>query len=55
MNFRTAVIVTAAAILAGGALLMPDQDEGCRVTSHTVIEEGGRDKVVGMSDCYNQQ
>ena len=51
MKFRTAVIVVAAGILAAGALLMPKESSECRVTSHSIIEEGGRQKVVGMSNC----
>lgn len=51
MKFRTAVVVAAAGILAGGALLTPKESEECRVTSHTVVEDGGAEKVIGMSNC----
>lgn len=52
MKFRSAIIGIAAVILAGGAIISAVQGpQPCKPTTHGVVSENGRDKLVGMSDC----
>lgn len=52
MKFRTAIISAAAVVLAGGAIISATQGpQPCRVTTHGVIEDDGREKLVGTSNC----
>lgn len=53
---KSIIIGTAAVILAGGYLLsvasQTPEDDLCRITSHSVVvDEGGRERISGMSDC----
>ncbi len=51
MKSRTIIIGAAAAILTAGWLISADRETDCRVTSHSIIEENGRAKVIGTSNC----
>ena len=52
MKFRSAIIGIAAASLAGGAIISALQGpQPCQATTHGIVTDKGREKLVGISDC----
>lgn len=53
MKLRTIIVSAAAVILGAGFLIGASENDVCRITSQSVIDDAGTAKVFGMSDCQD--